>query len=152
MTAYNADIATNLAAVPPVRTKVNRLNGRLRVFQSTYVVPAGGLAIADTINWGPLPIGARTLGHLAQLSFSAGTASATLTVGDAASAARHLAATSIAAAGTAVPNAANASGAQFETSDASSAATNNCNLISTLAGAGMPAGQVVTLTMPYVTD
>ena len=40
-------------------------------------------------------------------------------VTDAASAARHLAATSVTSAGSAVPEAQSASGAQFETSDAS---------------------------------
>ncbi len=152
MSNYNADLKTNSAATPPVRNKVNKQHGRVRIFEATFTVPAGGLAIADKIYWGDLPVGARTMGNMGKLYFSAGTASATLNLGDAASAARHLAATSIAAAGSAVPEAANAAGAQFETSDASSAATNNCTLISTLAGAGMPAGQVVTLRMPYVCD
>ena len=152
MTNYNADLKTNTASTPQVKNKVNKLQGRVRIFEARYTVPTGGLSIGDTITWGDLPVGARTLGHMGKLYFSAGTASATLNVGDAASAARHLAATSIASAGSAVPEAANASGAEFETSDASSAATNNCTLISTLAGAGMPAGQVVMLRMPYVLD
>ncbi len=152
MANFNADLRTNDVATPSVRNKVNRLHGRIRLFQASYTVPAGGHSIADTITWGSLPKGARTLGHLGKLYFSAGTASCTLNLGDAASAARHLAATAINAAGSAVPEAVNASGAQFETSDDSSAATNNCTLISTIAGAGMPAAQVVTLSMPYVCD
>jgi hypothetical protein len=151
MANLNADVAANLAATPPVRSKANRIAGRMRIFQATITVAVLG-AIGDTITWGNLPVGARPLGHLAQLSFGAGTAASTLNVGDAASPARHLAATAINAAGTAVPNAANANGAQFETSDASASATNNCTLISTVAGAGLAAGQVLTLTMPYVTD
>lgn len=152
MTNYNSDLKTNSAASPPSKNKVNKLHGRVRIFEASYTVPAGGHVIGDTITWGDLPVGARTIGSMGKLYFSAGTASATLNLGDAASAARHLAATSIASAGSAVPEAANAAGAQFETSDASSAATNNCTLISTLAGAGMPAAQVVTLRMPYVLD
>lgn len=144
---------------PATRVKANKINGRVRNFEASYTVPAAGLAIGDKIVWGKLPVGARTMGNMGKLSFSAGTASSTLNVGDNASAARHLAATAIAAAGSAVPEAANASGAQFETSDDSASlangfvsATDNCALISTVAGAGMPAGQVVTLRMPYVQD
>lgn len=152
MPNFNADVRTNEAAVPPVRNKANKQHGRVRVFEARYTVPAAGLAIADTITWGSLPVGARTLGNMGKLYFSAGTAASTLNLGDAASAARHLAATAINAAGSAVPEAANAAGAEFETSDGTSAATNNCTLISTVAGAGMPAGQVVLLRMPYVMD
>lgn len=152
MPNYNADIRTNDASTPPVRNRSNKLHGRIRIFESRYVVPTAGLSIADTITWGSLPKGARVLGNMGKMYFSVGTASATLNLGDAASAARHLAATSIAAAGSAVPEAANASGAEFVTSDDSTAATNNCTLISTLAGAGMPSGQTVILRMPYVLD
>lgn len=153
MANFNADLQTNAVATPPVRNKVNRQHGRMRWFEATYTAPATGMpTIADTITWGSLPVGARTLGHLAQLNWSTGTASSTLNVGDAASAARHLAATAITTAGVATPQAANASGAQFETSDGSSAATNNCTLISTIAGAGLAANQVITLRMPYVLD
>lgn len=144
---------------PATRVKVNRINGRIRIFEASFTVPVGGLAIADKIVWGKLPVGARTLGNMGKLYFSAGTAASTLNIGDNASAARHLAATAINAAGSAVPEAANANGAQFETSDDSAnlangfvSATDNCTLISTVAGAGMPAAQVVTLRMPYVQD
>lgn len=153
MANVNADLQTAAVATPPPRVKVNRLNGRVRWFEATYTAPATGMpAIADTITWGSLPIGARVLGHLSQLNWSTGTASSTLNVGDAASAARHLAATAITTAGVATPQAQSASGAQFETSDASSAATNNCTLISTIAGAGLAASQVLTLKVAYVTD
>src|SRR5688500_6834648 len=111
MPNFNADVQAALAATPPVRAKVNKLHGRLRFLESTFVTPAAGLVIGDTRTWGPLPRGARVIGHLSQLRFGTGTASATLTLGDAASAARHLAATSIASAGVAVPEAAAANGA-----------------------------------------
>ena len=151
MANVKADIATNSTAMPPVRNKVNRQGGRIRYFEAT-VTPIVAVAIGETITWGDLPLGARVVGHMSKLYFSAGTASSTINLGDAASAARHLAATSVAAAGSAVPEAASASGAQFETSDASSAATNNCTLISTVAGAAVPIGQVLTLKMAYVLD
>lgn len=144
---------------PATRIKANLQGGRIRVFQASYTVPAGGLSIADKIVWGKLPIKARVLGHLGYVSFSAGTASCTLNLGDNASAARHLAATAINAAGTAVPSVASASGASFETSDDTAnqgnafvSANDNCTLISVVAGAGMPAGQVVTVCLPYVCD
>lgn len=154
MANFNADNATNQAAVPPVKVKVNKQHGRVRFFESTYTAPATGMpAIADTITWGSLPVGARVIGHLSQLRWGTGTASSTLNVGDAASAARHLAATAITTAGSAVPEAASAAGvASFETTDNSDLATNNCKLISTIAGAGLAANQALTLRMAYVMD
>ncbi len=151
MASVNADLQSNAVATPPVKSKVNRSHGRVRLFEAT-VTPAVAVAIGETITWGSLPKGARVLGHLSKLYFSAGTASSTLNLGDAASAARHLAATAINAAGSAVPEAQSASGAQFETSDDSTAATNNCTLISTVAGAAIPIGQVLTLKIAYVLD
>ena len=110
-------------------------------------------AIADTITWGPLPVGAKVIGHLSQLRWGTGTASSTLNLGDAASAARHLAATAITTAGSAVPEAASAAGvAGFEVTDGSTAATNNSTLISTIAGAGLAANQAITLRVAYVMD
>jgi hypothetical protein len=144
---------------PATRVKVNRINGRIRNFEASYTVPPGGIAIADKIVWGKLPLGARTMGNMGKLYFAAGTASSTINLGDNVSAARHLAATSVAAAGSAVPEAANAAGAQFETTDDSnsvanafSSATDNATLISVVAGAALLAGQVITLRMPYVQD
>lgn len=151
MASVNADLQSNAVATPPVKSKVNRSHGRIRLFEAT-VTPAVAVAIGETITWGSLPKGARVLGNLSKLYFSAGTASSTLNLGDAASAARHLAATAINAAGSAVPEAQSASGAQFETSDDSTAATNNCTLISTVAGAAIPIGQVLTLKIAYVLD
>ncbi len=153
MANFTADNATSSATVPPTRIKVNKQHGRIRYFESTYTAPASATPqIADTITWGALPLGARVVGHLSQIRWSTGTASCTLNLGDAASAARHLAATAVTTAGSAVPEAAAASGATFETSDASTAATNNCTLISTVAGAIIAASQVLTLRVAYVLD
>lgn len=154
MANVNADNKTNSVATPPVKNKVNKAHGRIRYFEATYTAPATGMpAVADTITWGDLPIGARVVGHLSQLRWGTGTASSTLNLGDAASAARHLAATAITTAGSAVPEAASAAGvAGFETSDSSTAATNNCTLISTIAGAGLAANQALTLRIAYVLD
>lgn len=154
MPNFNATLRTNTAATPPVRNKVNAQHGRLRYFESTYTAPATGMpTIADTITWGDLPVGARIVGHLSQMRWGAGTASSTLNLGDAASAARHVAATAITAAGSVVPEAASVNGAAgFETTDNSELATNNCRLISTIAGAGLAANQVITLRVAYVCD
>ena len=153
MANFNADLAAAKAATPPTRVKVNKQHGRIRWFESTYTAPASGTPqIADTITWGDLPVGARVIGPLSSLNYSAGTASSTINVGDAASAARYLAATSVAAAGnTALANPSNGA-ASFETSDSSDAATNNCRLISTVAGAAIAANQVITLRVAYVLD
>ena len=152
MTSQAASIQSNIEATPPIRNKVNRLSGRIRIFQSTVTVSATPPAIGETITWGSLPKNANVLGYLSQLRFSAGAAAQTLNLGDSALAARHLVATSVTAAGSAVPEAAAANGAAFETSDDSTAATNNCRLISTVAGATLTPGQVLTLRMAYTLD
>lgn len=143
---------------PATRIKANKQHGRIRLFEATYTV-AGTVAVGDKIIWGKLPEGARVLGHLGQLSWSAGAASSTLNLGDNVTAARHLAATAVTTAGSAVPQAQSAGGASFETTDDSNSvangftsATDNCTLISTVAGATLQVGQVITLRLPYVTD
>jgi hypothetical protein len=234
MANYFADVQTIVngpAFGQPLatRTKANKVGGRLRFFESFFVVPAGTLAIADKIYWGKLPLKARIVGHLSKLTFTAGTASSTINLGDNIVAARHLAATSVASASTAVPtaseqvntgtlttvsgstqaiitaspgafqagalvtgtgipsnttivavsgsaigatvtlsSAATASntaqamsmtGGGFETTDDSNtvgngfaSATDDCTLVSTVAGAVLAAGQVITLKVAYVQD
>jgi hypothetical protein len=155
-TVYSTEQTTLNAAG---RIKANKQGGRIRLFEATYTVPAGGLPIADKIVWGKLPVRARTLGFDGRLRWSAGAASSTLNLGDNVSAARHLAATSVASAGSATPDAAEANGASFETSDDSAnlangfvSATDDCTLVSVVAGAALQAGQVITLRIPYVCD
>lgn len=145
---------------PTTRVKASKFGGRLRVFQATYTAPATGMpAIGDKIIWGKLPVKARVLGYLSRLAWSAGAASCTLNLGDNVSAARHLAATAVTTAGSATPSVAEANGASFETSDDSNSignafgsSTDDCTLISTVAGAAIGASQVITLTVVYVTD
>jgi hypothetical protein len=211
------------------RMKANRIGGRMRVFESVFHAPSSGTApaIGDKIIWGKLPVRARLLGHLGRLDFNAGTASCTINVGDQFLATRHLAATAINAAGSAVPNGAifsntatvdtttgsnvltnvkgigaftigdlvtgtgiatasyvtgidylaktvslglpctatNASqtatvvGSGFETTDDTSnaangyaSATDDCTLISVVAGAQVANNQIIKLQMPYVLD
>ena len=153
MPNFNSDTAALLAATPPSRVKSNKLHGRLRFMEASYTVPAsGGPQVGDTITWGPLPVGARFVGHLSQMRWSAGAVSSTLNLGDAASEARHLGATSVTSAGSATLDAAMANGATFEASDASGSATDNCTLRSTVGGAALQAGQVITVRVAYVLD
>lgn len=153
MATFYSDIAAAGVATPPTRVKANKRGGRLRIFEATYTAPASSPpGIGDVIVWGDLPVGARVLEHLSELAYSAGTASSTINVGDAASATRYLAATSVAAAGvTAIGSPANGA-ASFETSDASSAATNNTRVQSVVAGAAIAASQVITLRLVYAQD
>jgi hypothetical protein len=149
MANFQSDNA--LAVTNRTRSKANKQHGVIRYFESTYTAPAAGApAIADTIEWGTLPVGARIIGSLSSLNCSVGTASCTLNVGDSASAARHLAASSVATAAVfTLVNPANGA-ATFETSDASGTATDNCKLISTVAGAAIAVNQVITLRVAYV--
>jgi len=156
-TTFNSTASGN---APATRVKANQWGGRLRIFESTYTVPAAaGPGIGDKIIWGKLPVKARIIGHLCNLGYAAGAASSTLNLGDNTSAARHMAATSVAAAGNTVPSVQSASGASMETSDDSAnfangfvSATDDCTLISTVAGAALGAGQVITLRVVYVCD
>lgn len=145
MPTFRASVQAAQSDPTSPHAKARDLNGKVRMLVSSFTVPVGGLAIADVIEWGTLPKGARPL-HNGFLSFSAGTASATLNLGDAAVPARYLAATSIATAGNAVPQAHVAAGAQFVTTEPTT------KIQSVLAGAGMPVGQIVTLYLPYVQD
>lgn len=153
MANFTADLATNLAAVPQSKNKANKQTGRIRYFESTYTAPASSMPqIADTIEWGRLPVGARIIPHLSRIDWSAGTASCTLNLGDSASAARHLAATAITTAGNVALTTPANGAASFETSDASNTATDNSKLVSTVAGAQIAANQVITLRVAYVQD
>lgn len=153
MPNFKAPIPAGVAATPQTRAKTNQFGGRIRWLESTYTAPATGTPqIADTIEFGTLPVGARVIGPLSSLNVSAGTASSTLAIGDTVTPARHLAATAITAAGnTLLANPANGA-ASFETSDASGTTTDNCKILGTVAGAAIAAGQVITLRMAYVVD
>lgn len=144
MAAYYASVKTS-QLTGGTKLGGDVLAGKVRYMMSTYTVPAGTLAISDTINWGTLPKRARLLGNLTKMYWSTGAASSTLNLGDAASAARYLAATSVTTAGGAICEAANASGATFVT-------TAQTDLVSTVAGAALPANQVITLHVAYVQD
>jgi len=108
MPNFNSVQLAAYAATPGFKTKSAVNHGKLRVAEWTYRAPTSGTApaIADKIVWGKLPVRAKILGHLSILQWSAGTALCTLNVGDNIVPARHLAATAVTAAGTAVPNAA----------------------------------------------
>jgi hypothetical protein len=134
------------------RVKTNRLNGRIRYFESQYIAPAAGAApaIADKIYWGKLPVGARIIGHLSKLYWDAGTAACTLNLGDNMAPARHLAATAVTALGNAVPE------ASALVNSAIANVTINTNVIfvtsgfgafgigNKVVGTGIPAGTTVT--------
>lgn len=146
MAIFKADIKTATdSKLSSDRPNVSRMSGRVRSVVSTFTVPAGGLAIADVLEWLVLPAGARVTPATCKLYFGAGTASSTVNVGDSVSAVRHLAATSVAAAGSAICEASGASGAIYET-------TAEVVVQSVVAGAALLAGQVLTLHMSYVID
>lgn len=113
MANFFADVQTIVngpAFGQPVATRLrpNKLGGRVRFAEFTYVAPSSGAApaIGDKIYWGKLPLGARFVGHLSKMYWDTGTAASTLNLGDNVVPARHLAATSITATGSAVPEAA----------------------------------------------
>lgn len=147
MTNFNASIAAASAATPPTKVKANQKHGRIRYFESSFdAAVSGAPQIADTITWGDLPVGARVLAHLSEISWGTGTASSTATVGDAGSGNRHLAATAITTAGSAKLTS-NASGVEsYVVTEATK------TLTSTIAGAAVASSQKLSLRVAYVLD
>lgn len=146
----NASLAAARASLPQSLVKGNQQDGEARAFVSTYTVPAtGGPIVGEYISWGFLPLGARLLPG-AKIYFSAGAASSTINLGDPASAARYMAATAVTAAGNATAEAQFASGGLAEVDVvAPGQATDKSELRSTVAGAALQAGQVLTLVALY---
>ena len=137
MADFYANQQSILNAIPSGQPLVNRIpsdsrHGRLRFFESVFIGPSSGTApaIGDKIRWGALPINARVIGHMSKLYFNAGTAACTINLGDNMLATRHLAATAINAAGSAVPEAA----ANVNTGTGTS--TINTNTVTVTAGFG----------------
>lgn len=128
------------------RTNSNTTGGDVKVDVVQYTVPAGGLAIGDVLVWrDALPRGARVLPQ-SNLHWSAGAASSTVTLGDGAVANRYLTATAVTSAGAATANAAAASGGVYTVGTAA----NDQRIQSTVAGAALQAGQVITLVLYFV--
>lgn len=128
------------------RSNSNVTGGNVHVDVITYTVPAGTLAITDKIVWrNALPKGARVLPQ-SKIYFAAGTASSTINLGDGVTPARYLAATSVATAGSAVAEAAAASGGTYVVGTAA----NDEQIASVVAGAVLAAGQVLTLHLYWV--
>lgn len=118
----------------PLNTRIpsSKLGGRLRIAELFFVVPAGTLQIGDKIVWGKMPLKSKLIPHLCKMIWTAGTASSTLNLGDAIQPARHLAATAVNAAGSAVP-------IVSEQANVSAATTvNGSNVITVTAGLGAP--------------
>lgn len=88
-------------ANPATRIKANRAGGRIRYAEFVYNQGATASANAtDKVVMGTLPKGARVIGHMSKLYWTAGTASCTMSVGDSIQAARWVpAATDAATAG-----------------------------------------------------
>jgi hypothetical protein len=135
----------------PLNTRIPalKLGGRLRFAELVYVVPAAGNAIADKIVWCKLPVKSKLVNHLCKLIWTAGTAASAINLGDNIQPARHLAATVINAAGSAVPLASE----QAQVSAATTVAGSNLLLVTAglgapvlgalIAGAGIPANTTV---------
>lgn len=157
MANQNASLAAARAAASQTLVPANQYGGELNVFFATFTNPAtAGVAIGEYISWGFLPPGARVL--FGYLTCSAGTASSTLNLGDPASAARYLAATSVASAANVAinPPVTNALGVianNFAVTVATPGVTGDTSeLRSTCAGANIASGQTFVLCLFYVTN
>lgn len=149
MAKVNSTLAAARAALPQQLVKQNVQGADIQILVSSYTVPAGGQPIADVISWGFLPLGARLMPGT-KFYFSAGTASSTINLGDAAAPARYMAATSVAAAGSAVAESQYTNGALSEVGVVKpDDVTDMSELRSVIAGAALPAGQVITLVAQY---
>lgn len=152
MANFNSVQIGNVTAAPPVRNKANQDGGRIRYKEFIFVAPASGTApaIGDRIIWGKLPVRARVIGHLSRMVFTAGTAACTINLGDNVAAARHLAATAINAAGSAVPTVAEQAQAAVADVTINSNVLANCKpagayqVGALITGTGIPAGTTIT--------
>ncbi|MCU0950801.1 MAG: hypothetical protein MUC68_06980 [Burkholderiaceae bacterium] len=154
MPNINGDVRTAQTASPPVQLKVNRFHGRVRFaeFQATNPA-AGGVAIGEDIVFGRLPRGARVIPHLSRLDWSAGAASSTVAIGDPASTARYLAATSVTSAGGALLASPANGAASYETvNDTEGSAADDTLIRGRCAGAAIAANQVFCLRIAYTMD
>lgn len=148
-------MANQLATVSAARSTTpqslvagNQAGGEMFPLFSTLTNPAaGGVVIGENISWGFLPLGARVL--LGYLTCSAGTASSTLNLGDRASPARYLAATSVASATNIAisppASASNGAAGFVVTVSAPGLATDHTEILSVCAGANIAANQTFTL-------
>ena len=103
MTAYKSSQETRRTAIPPKMLATNEMGGRQRVAYFEYIVPAGGVAVNDTIDLITLPLGARVLGgSIAFEAMSSGAGTSQLQIGTAASVNKYLDTTSVDAAGAAL--------------------------------------------------
>lgn len=156
MATQNATLSAARANTPQGLLKGNQQDGELRIFRSVYNDGLTlTLSIADIISWGYLPKGAVIVGGY--LTYTAGTASCTINLGDVQSAARYLAATAINAAGTTsiqppVNIASAASGGYEVAAPGPGLTTDDSELRSVVAGAGSPATQRIVLVAFYVAN
>lgn len=143
MATVLADLATNQAATPPVKSSAAKLGGRVRIFKATYTQGASAGTIGDIVNFGNLPAGATPL-PFGKAYFGAGTASATMKFGLTGNDACFAAATAINAAGSVALDAFAASGADLTPLTADTA------VLGTDAVAAIAANQKITVHIPYV--
>jgi len=146
------------AAMARALLHANVYSGRIRWFESRYVVPAaGGPIVGERITWGRLPTRAKVVPLLSRMQWSAGAASSTLTVGDEVTTNRYLAATSVTAAGGSLLTDPSGAPLLYEvTSGVQDTDPNPPNvdnvIVSVVAGAALQAGQAITLRLAYVID
>jgi len=143
MAAYKSVQETKRTNVPPKMLAPDELKGRIRVAYFDYTVPAGGIALNDTVDLCTLPLGARLLGGRYANSAMGGTGA--LQIGVAGTAGKYLAATSIAAAG-------NGSFAADVATNVGDVMTAETTLVATVSTAGWQAGGVLRGHATYVLD
>lgn len=138
---YGAN-ATKIRTSPPIKVHVTDMGARIRYLNEVYTQSGAG-TIGDVIHVQGLPVGAKVLAHLCQLTNSAGVANATLAVGKTGAATALLAATAVENAGTRAltPPANGADDVTIAEGE---------ELIITNATAALIANQVVRLRVAYV--
>ena len=152
MANFTASIINRAVALPGQKSRTDQSHGRIRIWESLYQAPASGTApaVGDKIIWGALPLGAALLTHLARLDYTANGAACTVNLGDSCLAAKHLAATSTIAAGSATPSVASfIKTATMTTLSGSFQLTNVLGIGAAtvgdlITGAGIPAASYVT--------
>lgn len=141
---YSTEYANAYNSTPPVKNSAAQLGGRIRIFRTTYTQGASAGNIGDVIHFGKLPAGGTRIPG-GKCFFSTGAASSTLKIGVTGADADMCAATAITTAGSIALDV-------FAASGAVSRLTAETEIIGTVAGAGLAAGQKITVWQPYVMD
>jgi hypothetical protein len=141
---YSTEYTNAYVTTPPVKNSAAQLGGRIRILRGTYTQVATIGAVGDIIFFGKLPQGATPVPG-GKCFFSGGTPGSTLKIGVTGNDTAFCYPTGINAAASVTLDAFAGNASILKNTG-----TTDLDIIGTVAGAGIAAGQILTLWQPYV--